>query len=516
MCFLALRLAEKMKKIIIFEIRWTNREVMIEGGDAAIIRARGLDEQKIERQLARFRDGFPYLDVVRPASVGDGITSLGEDRLSGLSMRYESACDSCRVVKFVPASGAATRMFKELFGYLASGTPNAVTDKVLSSLNKFAFYEALNKTLPSNPDDTVIIRNIVEDSGLGYGKEPKALILFHRYPDEVRTALEEHLVEGAGYASCGGKATVHFTVSPEHISGFEALLQKVLPKYSERFGIEYEVGMSVQKSSTDTIAVNPDNTPFRNPDGTLLFRPAGHGALIENLNELDADIIFIKNIDNVTTDSRRGDTIRYKKALAGLLLETRDKVFSFMRRFDSGLPGDAELKEASDFVREVLCVGLPEGFGEFSSVEKASLLRKILDRPVRVCGMVRNEGEPGGGPFFVRGEDGMVSLQVVESSQISPERQSLMMQATHFNPVDIVCSVRDHKGVKYDLTRYVDPSTGFISEKSKDGKPLKAQELPGLWNGAMARWNTVFAEVPITTFTPVKVVTDLLRREHQG
>lgn len=488
---------------------------MTDSRDAALIQEHGLDRRQVEEQLLRFREGFDYLDIVRPASVGDGIVRLGSDELAALGKVYGEQCDSSRIVKFVPASGAATRMFKDLFEYLSSGKSNKVTEDVLSSLHNFAFYDSLVRTLPAAPSGGDMIDHIVESSGLGYGNMPKALILFHRYPAEVRTALEEHLVEGAQYAVCGGRVNIHFTVSPEHTDGFKALLDRALPKYSVRFGVEYSIDMSVQKSSTDTIAVNPDNTPFRNPDGTLLFRPAGHGALIENLNDLDADIIFIKNIDNVTTDSRRGDTVAYKKALAGLLMSVRNEAFAFMRKMDAEMPDAAELGRMTSFVRDTLCVGLPKSFDNAPGSEKVAFLRRILDRPIRVCGMVLNEGEPGGGPFFVRGKDGTVSLQIAESSQVPPGQRQLMMDSTHFNPVDLVCSVRDYKGDKYDLRRYVDHSAGFISEKSKDGRPLKAQELPGLWNGSMAEWNTVFAEVPVTTFTPVKVITDLLRPEHQ-
>ncbi len=298
---------------------------------------------------------------------------------------------------------------------------------------------------------------------------------------------------------------IHFTVSPEHVAGFEELLAAKVPLYEKRFGVRYEISFSVQKPSTDTLAVNPDNTPFRQDDGTLLFRPAGHGALIENLNEIDADLIFIKNIDNVTTDARRGDTVRYKKVLAGVLLDLQGRAFEYLKALEVG---GAELEPIAEFIGKQLCVKLP---AEYDS----ALLRAVLDRPIRVCGMVRNEGEPGGGPFWVGNPDGTESLQIAESSQIAPDDLPLMQSATHFNPVDLVCGVRDSKGCKFDLRRYTDPATGFISSKSSGGRDLRAQELPGLWNGAMAKWNTVFVDVPVTTFSPVKVVQDLLRPQHQ-
>ena len=489
---------------------------MLEKRDADAVRAHGITIEAVEEQLEGFRTGFPYIDIVRPASAGDGLVRFDAERLASLGRRYDGACASRRVVKFVPASGAATRMFRDLYDFLASGRENGVSAEVLASLGRFAFYDCLRTVLPAGAAPEEIVRRIVGPEGLGYGSLPKALILFHRYPREVRTALEEHLTEGAQYASCGGRVAIHFTVSPEHIAGFRSLLEEALPRYGERFGVEYDVSMSVQKRSTDTIAVDAGNRPFRNGDGTLLFRPAGHGALIENLNDIDADLIFIKNIDNVTTDSRRGDTVVYKKALAGLLLEVSEQAHEYLRMLDEGLPDDAVTARMAGFVRDTLHVGLPDGFGECTARERAAFLRRVLDRPVRVCGMVRNEGEPGGGPFFARSGSGLVSLQIVESSQIAPQRREVMRQATYFNPVDLVCGVRDYRGRKYDLTRYVDRSAGFISEKSKDGRSLRAMELPGLWNGAMSDWTTVFAEVPVTTFTPVKVVTDLLRPGHRS
>ena len=416
---------------------------MLDRRDWECVKAHGIDPEAVEAQLVGFREGFPYLDVVRPASVGDGILRLDDSRLATLGRRYDRACGVCRVVKFVPASGAATRMFRELFGYLSSGEENRVTAEVLGALERFAFYDRLRRLLPPGASPEDVVRGIVGPGGLGYGNMPKALILFHRYPAEVRTALEEHLTEGAQYAACGGRVAVHFTVSPEHAGDFGRVFDAALPKYGERFGVEYDVTVSVQKSSTDTIAVNPDNTPFRNGDGSLLFRPAGHGALIENLNEMDADLVFIKNIDNVTTDSRRGDTVVYKKALAGLLLEVQEKIHGYLRMLEEETPAAEGVDAAEAFVRDILHVELPEGFGARAAADRAAFLCRVLDRPVRVCGMVRNEGEPGGGPFFARSADGLVSLQIAESSQIAPERREAVMGgATHFNPVDIVCGVR--------------------------------------------------------------------------
>ena len=468
------------------------------------IEQHGLTREAVERQIENFRRGFPFLKVVRAASPDDGVVVVDDAAADAAQARYEQAAHGLSVVKFVPASGAATRMFKELFEFVNEGKRGKGIDTLLENIERFAFWPELKAVLPEGADDRTVVSCIVKQ-GLGYGQKPKGLVTFHAYPDGARKAVEEHLVEGAAYASTDGVARIHFTVSPEHRAGFESLLAEKVPLYEKRFGIRYEISFSVQKPSTDTIAVNPDNTPFRQEDGSLLFRPAGHGALIENLNEIDADIIFIKNIDNVTTDARRGDTIRYKKVLAGLLLELQEQAFAHLRALEAGT---ADLAKVAAFVEQRLCVKLPAACD-------AALLRAVLDRPIRVCGMVRNEGEPGGGPFWVANPDGTESLQIAESSQISPDDMPLMKSATHFNPVDLVCGVRTSQGGKFDLRRYTDPSTGFISSKSSGGRELRAQELPGLWNGAMARWNTVFVDVPITTFSPVKVVQDLLRPQHQ-
>ena len=472
--------------------------------DLQQIEKHGLTPDAVERQLENFRRGFPFLKVVRAASPGDGVMVVGDAEAAAAVARYEREADRLGIVKFVPASGAATRMFKELFEFVNEGKRGKGIDTLLDKFGRFAFWPELKAVLPPDADDKATVRAIVKD-GLGYGQKPKGLVTFHAYPEGARKAVEEHLVEGAVYAAARGVARIHFTVSPEHIAGFETLLAEKVPVYEQRFGIRYDISFSVQKPSTDTIAVNPDNTPFRQDDGTLLFRPAGHGALIENLNEIDADLIFIKNIDNVTTDARRGDTVRYKKVLAGVLLDLQGRAFEYLKALEVG---GAELEPIAEFIEKQLCVKLP---AEYDS----ALLRAVLDRPIRVCGMVRNEGEPGGGPFWVGNPDGTESLQIAESSQIAPDDLPLMQSATHFNPVDLVCGVRDSKGCKFDLRRYTDPATGFISSKSSGGRDLRAQELPGLWNGAMAKWNTVFVDVPVTTFSPVKVVQDLLRPQHQ-
>lgn len=468
------------------------------------IEARGISVAEVERQIENFRKGFPSLPVVRAASGGDGILQLSDDEIKAAEELYKSRTTKLRTIKFVPASGAATRMFKELFEYINDDKRTPGIDKLITNLEKFAFFAELAKYLKPQIDDKDVVRNIVVD-GLAYGSKPKGLVTFHAYKEGARKPVEEHLVEAALYASNGERAAIHFTVSPEHKAGFLALLEERQSHYEKKFDIKYDVSFSEQSPATDTIAVNPDNTPFRTEEGKLLFRPAGHGALIANLDKLDADIIFVKNIDNVTTDERKGDTITYKRVLAGELLRLQEHSFELLRALERG---EDRFEEAKAFLQSELCCKLPNNASK-------ELIIKTLDRPIRVCGMVKNEGEPGGGPFWVGDEYGREQLQIAESSQIAKEDIHLMKEATHFNPVDLVCGVKRYDGTKYDLTKYTDPKTGFISSKSAGGRELRAQELPGLWNGAMANWNTIFVEVPISTFSPVKVVQDLLRPEHQ-
>lgn len=478
---------------------------MFDKKDLQQIAQQGLTEEIVQRQIDNFVNGFPFLNVVRAASAGDGVRVLGGEEIARATARYDVESATLRVVKFVPASGAATRMFKELFEFVNEGRRGKGIDTLLANIKKFAFWPELEHFVNENSADEEIVSAIVKH-GLAYGSKPKGLVTFHAYADGNRKAVEEHMVEGAAYARSGDEVYIHFTVSEEHMGGFWDVLGSTQPFYEEQFGVKYNVSFSVQKPSTDTIAVNPDNTPFRTDDGRLLFRPAGHGALIENLNDIDADVIFVKNIDNVTTDARRDDTIKYKKALAGVLLELQEQIFAYLKAIDQG---SVDVESVARFVEEKLFVKLPADWD-------VNTLRRLLDRPIRVCGVVLNQGEPGGGPFWVAAADGTESLQIAESSQIAPENMHLMSSATHFNPVDLVCGVKRYDGSKFDLTQYTDPSTGFISSKSSGGRELRAQELPGLWNGAMANWNTILVEVPITTFSPVKVVLDLLRPEHQS
>ena len=399
-----------------------------------------------------------------------------------------------------------------------------------NNLKKFPFYkdlqnssvlegENLDKLLKDNNVHSILIA-LLEETGLNYGNKPKGLLKFHHYADESGSPTREHMVEGALYASGTNDIYLHFTVSPEHIADFKEHVDKLKPVFEERFGITYYISFSVQKSSTDTIAVDLNNEPFRNEDSSVLFRPGGHGALIENLNELNADIIFVKNIDNVVPDRLKKETVDYKKALAGVLLDYQNKVFSFIESLNSQEKPKIELvNEVAEFLKKELCF-IPNQRYETMDIEnKVAFLINKLNRPIRVCGMVKNDGEPGGGPFWANNSDGSCSLHIVEGSQIdlnNKEKQQLVEKATHFNPVDLICGVKDYQGKKFDLLNYVDANTGFISEKSKSGKELKAMELPGLWNGAMSDWNTIFVEVPIITFNPVKIINDLLRPEHQN
>lgn len=481
--------------------------------DLAQISSHGLTLSDVQAQINHFKEGFPYLSINRAAVPEDGIVVCDKQQIVNYVNEFEIESKTKKIVKFVPASGAATRMFKELFEFVNDGKPSKAVDKLIENIENIAFYDELKSIIADQSDPRKVVAAIILD-GLNYGAQPKALIKFHKYPNGARTAAEEHLTEGALYAATEGKVNIHFTVSAEHRAGFDKLFGKVLDRYEKQFGAKYDISFSQQKSSTDTIAVNPDNTPFREDDGSLLFRPAGHGALLANLNDIDADLIYIKTVDNVAPDHLKADTVTYKKCIAGIALSLQKEVFALLDALYGDKTDDKLVAKAERFAEEKLFCKLPANFASHAKADRIACLVEILNRPLRVCGMVRNEGEPGGGPFWVNDKNGSQSLQIAESSQISPEQIAIMREATHFNPVDLVCAVKNYEGKKFDLTQYFDPSTGFISNKSKNGRDLKAQELPGLWNGAMARWNTIFVEVPITTFSPVKVVNDLLRPQH--
>ena len=507
---------------------------MLTHEDKELLASKGISEAQIAEQLECFKKGFPFLKLAAAASVDNGGILIPEKEEQDA---YLNAWDTYKqgdkkIVKFVPASGAASRMFKNLFEFLGADYHVPTTDfekKFFDHIHSFAFFNDLNAACLDNTGKNIdalltehnykaVVSNLLESAGLNYGSLPKGLLKFYRYADGVRTPLEEHLVEGALYAAGKtGEVNVHFTVSTEHRQLFQKLVDAKTCEYASKYGINYHISFSEQKPSTDTVAADMENNPFRDKDGKLLFRPGGHGALIENLNDLDADIVFIKNIDNVVPDRLKDDTVTYKKLLAGVLVTLQKQAFSYLELLDGGHYSHAELEEIIRFVQQKLhCRNQ-----EIKNLEDAELviyLRKKLNRPMRVCGMVKNVGEPGGGPFLAYNSDGTISLQILESSQIDmddPEKKEMFEKGTHFNPVDLVCAIRDYKGNKFDLLKHVDKATGFISYKSKNGKDLKALELPGLWNGSMSDWSTVFVEVPLSTFNPVKTVNDLLREQHQ-
>ena len=506
---------------------------MLTQEDKDLLAKKGISEQQIAEQLACFEKGFPYLKLFAAASVENrGIMLIGEDAKNTYLAAWDSYKESDKkVVKFVPASGAASRMFKNMFEFLGADYDVPTTDfekKFFNNIKNFAFYADLDAACVKNNGKGIdalvaegnykaVVANLLESAGLNYGSLPKGLLKFHKYENGARTPLEEHLVEGALYAAGkSGEVNVHFTVSTEHRELFAKLVDEKVAQYAAKYGIKYNISFSEQKPSTDTVAADMENKPFRD-NGKLLFRPGGHGALIENLNDLDADIVFIKNIDNVVPDRLKADTVTYKKLLAGVLVTLQKQAFEYLQLLDSGHYRHDELENIIRFVQQQLHCR-KDDIKDLEDADLVIYLRKKLNRPMRVCGMVKNVGEPGGGPFLAYNPDGSVSLQILESSQIDmndPEKKAMFEKGTHFNPVDLVCAIRDYKGNKFNLVNYVDKATGFISYKSKGGKELKALELPGLWNGSMSDWSTVFVEVPLSTFNPVKTVNDLLRDQHQ-
>ena len=486
---------------------------MLSEKDLAQLSKRGISPAEVNQQVDFFKSGFPWMNLEKSASIGNGIFQFSPEKLQEFIARFDQQKSALSILKMVPASGAATRMFKSLFEFLSTGEENKECTTFFDELDHFAFYEEL-KALIENKDDSVdILNKLLGSAGLNYGQKPKGLLSFHSYPDGARTPLEEHLVEAAAYASNGQKARLHFTVSPEHRSGFEDLVKLLVPKWETKTGIQFEITFSEQKPATDTIAVNPDNTLFREADGSLLFRPAGHGALLENLNDLKADVIFIKNIDNVVPDALKQPTIENKKALGGLLLWILEGIEHLDKQLQEN-PSETTIKEALEEMATYLGFVPATNFAALSQTEKVVKIREVLARPTRVCGVVKNTGEPGGGPFWCQDAKGNFTLQLVESAQINmknEDQKAKFHQASHFNPVDLVCATRG-----LNLLNYRDMNTGFITDKTKDGKELKAMELPGLWNGAMSDWNTLFVEVPLETFNPVKTVTDLVRPAHQN
>lgn len=507
--------------------------VTLTPSDLDLLKSKNISEKQVLEQLEIFKAGYPSLPIIQASSPDKGIHLVANEEINQYMEEWSKYLEKDKtILKFVPASGAASRMFKDLFEFLDGDelVPSAQNVKhFFQKIQNFAFYDLLNQVCFKNEGKEIpalitennykaVVANLLDEKGLNYGFLPKGLLLFHAYADKKRTPLMEHLAEGAMYAkNAAGKVNIHFTVSKEHRALFEKHFVDEHSAFAQAHAATFSVSFSEQKPSTDTIAADEHNQAFRNDEGELLFRPGGHGALIENLNDLDADIIFIKNIDNVVPDALKNPTIIYKKVIAGMLVDLQQQVFDYLSVMDKGQLTDDKLAEIADFCEKALNNVNPQ-IGELKGEALQAYLYGKLNRPIRVCGMVKNTGEPGGGPFQVVNPDGTNSTQILESSQIdinNPEEKAKLMSSTHFNPVDLVCAVKNYKGEKFDLLAHVDKNTGFISHKSFNGKALKALELPGLWNGAMSDWNTVFVEVPISTFNPVKTVNDLLRVEHQ-
>ena len=497
---------------------------------------KGIAKEKVFSQIETFKEGIPFVELEKAAIMGDGISRFSEDEEEKLIENFESSSENLALLKFVPASGAASRMFKAMFNFLDTYNPseeslsdyiNRTGDKAVKQfvdgMENLPFYHLIMgrinvEGISKGGLAHSFVKQMLEEQGLNYGFYPKGLLPFHNYDSGTATPFKEHLKEGAQYAKAKNKANLHFTISKQHDAMFKEEYKKVGPQISEATNTNFNVSYSNQKPATDTLAVTMNNEPFRNSDGSILFRPGGHGALIENLNDQDADIIFIKNIDNVVIEANLNAVANSKKVLAGLLLKKQSKAFEYAKLLDTNNIATEALATISKYLQEELNVRFTKAFDAKTDEEKAVELKEKINRPIRICGMVKNEGEPGGGPFWIKDAIGNTSLQIIESAQIdmSNEHQvSILKNATHFNPVDLVCGTRNYKGEKFNLLDYVDAKQGFITEKTKEGKALKALELPGLWNGAMAHWNTIFVEVPLVTFNPVKTVNDLLKPSHQ-
>ena len=499
--------------------------------DLEAITAKGMSVQQVLRQLETFRRGTKPLRIVRPARIGDGIVRIPPDERQSLVSLHDRAAERGRMLKFVPASGVASRMFKDWYRWYQQEEFDSAGGavKFLEDVAKFAFYDDLKEVMASEGENLErcieegrcadILDFILTRRGLSYASLPKALLKFHNYPGHARTALEEHLVEAALYVRDAQKTCrIHFTVSEEHDSQFGDVISRIRGDYENLFGVKYEVTVTKQHPSTDTITVDVENRPFRDKNGEIIFWPGGHGALLQNLNAIDGDIIFIKNIDNIVPDRLKEITVLHKKILAGYLIRLQDEIFQNLKLLSGNQVDDELLSGVIRFCEKKLFISFPDGFWNGSLSVKKEYVFRMLNRPIRVCGMVQNEGEPGGGPFWVE-ENGTRSLQIVEQNQLDPdsrEQNGIWKSSTHFNPVDLVCGVRNYEKGKFDLNLYVNTEAVFVSKKSHEDGELKALELPGLWNGSMAFWNTIFVEVPLETFNPVKTIDDLLRKAHQA
>ena len=510
--------------------------------DLQQINTKGISIDDVEAQIALFKSEIPFANIAKAATIGNGIIGLSDTCIDENVSRFDDGKDDLDLVKFVPASGAATRMFKFLYKFLKEYNPeeqsvNSYINKsklrdmslFMVGLEKFPFYNLVIERLESKGLDFNSLSNskkiwhfantMLAENQLNFGNQPKGLLPFHKYrSSHISTAFEEHLYEAALYASTDNTAELHFTISERYKDKFDEEFKRIEEYVENSTGVSFNITFSYQHESTDTIAVTLDNKPFREDNGSLHFRPSGHGALLKNLNTIDADIIFIKNIDNVVVKDYKVEVAKYKKVLAGILLKLQSKTFEYLKLLDKETISDETLKEIEDFLSQEMLIKISGEYKKYSDRYKIEYLREKLDRPIRICGMVKNEGEPGGGPFWVKDEFGNLSLQIVESAQINLKNKSqkdILTNATHFNPVDLVCGVKNYKGEKFNLENFVDHNAAFITMKTKVGKDLKALELPGLWNGSMAYWNTIFVEVPIITFNPVKTVNDLLKAPHQ-
>ncbi|MGJ8732864.1 MAG: DUF4301 family protein [Cellulophaga sp.] len=498
--------------------------------------AKGITNEKVLGQIETFKEGIPFVNLSKAAVVGDGILKFTTDEEQQLISLFEKERTAKELLKFTPASGAATRMFKALFAFLEVYNPkkqtlqeyiNTSEDGAVKAftegLKSFPFYDDVKQRIGSNFSSTgeevyAFVSELLSDEKLNYGFYPKGLLPFHNYKNQIVTPFYEHLREAVLYAATDKKAKLHFTISEQHQQMFLEKEKQVLEKVKSETGVTFTVDYSFQKKETDTIAVDMENKPFRLKSGDVLFRPGGHGALIENLNDKTADVIFIKNIDNIVVEEHLETIANSKKMLAGFLLKVQSKAFKYAATLDADEVTGELINEIRLFLKEELNVRFKNGFIHLGKKDQIALLKDYINRPIRVCGMVKNLGDPGGGPFWIKDYQENVSLQIVESAQINTSNYNqakILQNATHFNPVDLVCGVKNYKGEKYNLLDFVNEKQGFITEKTKEGRPVKALELPGLWNGAMAYWNTIFVEVPSITFNPVKTVNDLLKPAHQ-
>ncbi|MBP7496357.1 MAG: DUF4301 family protein [Bacteroidales bacterium] len=501
--------------------------------DIQQIKDKNIELKTVEKQLENFRKGFPYIRLIEPATIGNGIIRFRKPEIQNLSKLYDKEIYNYKTTTFIPASGAATRMFKDLIAFyenddLTETLPKPVQE-FFDNLKFFAFYDDLNLLLKKDKldlnqlllkkDYKTILTYLLFEKGLNYSKLPKALIKFHKYSDFSRTSMEEHLIEAAYYCKNNdNNIDIHFTIADDFYNLFKDTIFTIKDQIEKQLNVTYKIDISVQKPYTDILAVDLNYNPLRDKDGKLVFRPGGHGALIENLNDCDSDIIFIKNIDNITPDKLKKESYIYKKVLGGFLIKQQQKLAEYLEMLEDNKLDDEKLTEIEDFTENSLFIKIDKYYYSYNKVNKTNYLYYLLNRPIRICGMVRNTGEPGGGPFWIKEKSGAITLQIIETSQIdldNKKQAKIFKQSSHFNPVDIACYVRNYKGDKFDLTEFIDPETGFISVKSKDGKEIKVQELPGLWNGAMSDWITIFIEVPLITFNPVKTINDLLRDEHQ-